>query len=103
MASSSAQNRSHRARYSRISVPLTGPAAVWEPCVTGDDGAAASLQVHCQQSHLANQPVLWSPLSPEAGGGDISKHVGRVKTLSSSAPGWRRTGRQTSACCCLVL
>ena len=53
-----------------ISVPLTGPAAVWEPCVTGDDGAAASLQVHCQQSHLANQPVLWSPLSPEAGGGD---------------------------------
>src|SRR5881409_3361865 len=29
-----------------ISVPLTGPAAVWEPCVTGDDGAAASPQVH---------------------------------------------------------
>ena len=42
------------------------------PTPTDDNGAAASHQVHrpAVLTDAANQELLWSPLSPETGGGD---------------------------------
>ena len=51
----------------------------WALRVTGDNGAAASPRSTAQKSDLVNQPLLWSPLSPEAGGGDREPDPDRAK------------------------
>ena len=54
-------------------------ASIRTPTPTGDNGAAATGQIDRHRSGHDDQPPLWSPLSPETGGGDREPHPDRAQ------------------------